>query len=77
MIPFVAPGGGQVELLNNQSTLIYDSPSDAVERIVAVMNGDLDSDVLRDALPDIEAEYGQDRFQREITEQVRQLLQRI
>ena len=76
MIPFVAPGGGQVDLLNNQSALVYDSLSDAVDRIIAVMKGDQNSEVLRDTLPDIEAKYGQERFQREITEQVQQLLQR-
>jgi glycosyltransferase involved in cell wall biosynthesis len=74
MIPFVAPGGGQTELLNNQSALIYDSPSDAVEQIMGVMKGSQNPKVLRGALPDIEAEYGQERFQREITEQVQQLV---
>ena len=76
MIPFVAPGGGQVDLLNDQSALIYHSPSDAVDQIVPLMKGDQDPEVLRGSLPDIETEYGQERFQREITGQVQQLLQR-
>lgn len=74
MIPFVAPGGGQLDLVNDQSALTYDSQADAGDKIVAVMDGDRDPVALRDTLPDIEREYGQERFRKEITEQVRQLL---
>lgn len=75
MLPFVAPGGGQAELVNDQSALTYDSRADAVDKIVAAMHGDRDPIALRDTLPDIETEYGQERFQSEITRQVQQLLE--
>ncbi|PSP90565.1 hypothetical protein BRC90_01255 [Halobacteriales archaeon QS_4_69_34] len=74
MIPFVAPGGGQTELINGRSALIYDSPSAAVEQILAMMNGTRDADALKSALPDIDTEYGRKRFQREISEQVQRVL---
>lgn len=75
MLPFVAPGGGQAELVNDQSALTYDSRADAVDKSVAVMHGDRDPIALQDTLPDIETEYGQERFQSEITMQVQQLLE--
>jgi glycosyltransferase involved in cell wall biosynthesis len=74
MIPFVAPGGGQTELLDGHSALVYDSPSAGVEQILAVMDGTRDAHAVKSALPDIEAKYGQQRFQREIGEQVHRLL---
>lgn len=75
MLPFVAPGGGQAELVNDQSALTYESRADAVDKILAAMHGDRDPIALRDTLPDIETEYGQERFQHEITRQVQQLLE--
>jgi glycosyltransferase involved in cell wall biosynthesis len=74
MIPFVAHGGGQTELLNGQSALVYGSRSAAVEQILEVMNGERDSHALKSALPDIDTEYGQKRFQQEISEQVLRVL---
>ncbi|WP_458189882.1 glycosyltransferase family 4 protein [Haladaptatus sp. NG-WS-4] len=65
-LPFVPNSGGQREIVNNQSTLLYDTVSEAVENIDTVLsNPDLERE-LRTNLPSITERFGRNRFRTEI-----------
>ncbi|WP_458206776.1 glycosyltransferase family 4 protein [Haladaptatus sp. NG-SE-30] len=65
-LPFVPNSGGQREIVNNQSTLLYDTVSEAVENIDTVLsNPDLERE-LRTNLPSITERFSRNRFRTEI-----------
>lgn len=66
VLPFVPNSGGQREIVNNQSSLLYDNISEAVDNISTVLsNPDLEQD-LRTNLPPITERFGRNRFRIEI-----------
>ncbi|WP_435156882.1 glycosyltransferase family 4 protein [Haladaptatus sp. DFWS20] len=65
-LPFVPNSGGQREIVNNQSTLLYDSVSEAVENIDTVLSNPEFERKLRTNLPSITEQFGRDRFRTEI-----------
>jgi glycosyltransferase involved in cell wall biosynthesis len=65
-LPFVPNSGGQREIVNNQSALLYDSVSDAVENIDTVLSNPEFERTLRTNLPSITEQFGRDRFRTEI-----------
>jgi glycosyltransferase involved in cell wall biosynthesis len=66
MIPFVPDSGGQREVVGDDPALTYESRADAVERMDRVLAEPRLQHRIRDRLPDIEREFGRDRFHREI-----------
>lgn len=74
-LPFVPNSGGQVELVNRQSDLLYESVDDAVETIDAVLSDPDRQQELRDGLPNVSETLGQDRFQTQFKEIVDEHLQ--
>lgn len=74
MVPFVPDGGGQRDIVNHHSDLIYADPDDAVEKIDRLLSTPDRAETVRTELPDIEARYGKERFQRTIRELVAEAL---
>lgn len=65
-IPFVPNGGGQTEIINERSTLKYNSTDDAVQKITKVMtNTELQQD-LRSDLASTVSEYSTEQFKRSV-----------
>jgi len=71
MIPFVPNGGGQVEIVNKNESLIYDSPDEAVEKIDNVLLNTEVQRELRSELEKMKTAFTKDRFQQEIRDVVR------
>lgn len=69
-LPFVRNYSGQREVVSEQDALLYDTSNEAVSKIEQVLNNPSRQQELRDRLPDIEATFGQARFQRRIQELV-------
>lgn len=67
-LPFAPNTGGQCEILNQHDELLYESADDAVETIDRVLSSSEHESALRAGLPSVEDEYGQSRFQREISD---------
>lgn len=66
IIPFVPNGGGQTEIVNGKSDLIYENADDAVQKIIRVMeNKELQQDVESDLQTTV-AQYSTDRFKQSI-----------
>jgi len=65
-LPFVAEGGGQVELVNRQPELIYSNREEAVELIDDVLSDRMGEQRLRESLPDVKSDLSQSRFQNQI-----------
>lgn len=72
-LPFVPDDGGQVELVGGQQELLYASVETAVRRIDAVLSNPNRARHLRQGLPTT-GEFGPDRFQREITDYIDELV---
>lgn len=66
MIPFVPNSGGQVELVNSQEAVLYEDKSEAVEKISSVINDSHLQQEIRKNLPNIEEDFGSNRFRNEI-----------
>lgn len=66
-LPFAPNTGGQCEILDQHDELLYESLEDAVETIDRVLSSAEEESSLRAGLPTVEEEYGQERFQREIS----------
>lgn len=72
-IPFVPADGGQVALVGRQTELVYTSTTEAVAQIDTVLSDTEKQRDLRTSLPPM-MEFGQDRFEQEITGYVDELL---
>jgi glycosyltransferase involved in cell wall biosynthesis len=73
-VPFVPRGGGQVEIVNGRDELLWSTPDEAVEKIVALLNDSQRLSAVRASLPDVKAEYGQERFREEFCDVVTRAL---
>jgi glycosyltransferase involved in cell wall biosynthesis len=65
-IPFVPRGGGQTEVVGNCEAILYDSVTDAVEKMDTLLSDEQRQREVRAHLPDIEKRFGRERFQQEI-----------
>ena len=65
-IPFVPRNGGQQEVVDFTEELLYDTTGEAIEKMDRVMRDNELQQRVRAQLPDIEARFGRERFQREI-----------
>lgn len=65
-IPFVPSDGGQCEIVGQLNALMYDSKDDAVTKTDSVLSNEAKQRCLRDSLPDIEAQFGAERFRDEM-----------
>jgi hypothetical protein len=75
-IPFVPDGGGQVEILGDETALRYRSLDDAVEKIDRVMSSRVLQDELLGRLRARAGDFGADRFVERIRAIVAEHLQR-
>jgi glycosyltransferase involved in cell wall biosynthesis len=66
MIPFVPDGGGQREVIGDDPALTYESRADAIEQMERVLDDPRLQRRIRDRLPDVDREFGRDRFHREM-----------
>jgi glycosyltransferase involved in cell wall biosynthesis len=74
-LPFVHDSGGQREIVDRRSELLYNDVNEAVATLDGVL-GDEDRQYrLRKTLPDVEARYGRERFRETIRTTVDQKLQ--
>ena len=74
MIPFVPNGGGQVEIVNENSRLVYDSTSEAVDKIDCVLSNTTYQHELRDNLENKKSRFTKDRFKNEIRSIINNIL---
>jgi glycosyltransferase involved in cell wall biosynthesis len=74
MIPFVPNGGGQTEVVNDQSEVLFNSTDEAVDKIAAVCENSAMAQEIRQGLPDVTSEFGTARFQTRIRDTVHNLL---
>jgi glycosyltransferase involved in cell wall biosynthesis len=65
-IPFVHNSGGQREIVNNSHNLMYDDPKECAKKIYQTSNDVSKQSELRQQLPDIESNFGAERFQEDI-----------
>jgi len=65
-IPFVPDSGGQVEIVQELDILTYNSVTDAVEKADTVLSNQDIQRSIRDSFPDIEKQFGPERFKQEI-----------
>jgi len=65
-IPFVPRSGGQMEIVEADEQIMYDTIPEAVEKMDRVMGDDTLQRQIRSSLPDIEERFGRERFQAEI-----------
>jgi glycosyltransferase involved in cell wall biosynthesis len=73
-IPFVPDSGGQREILQRNSALLYDSVDDAVEKIDAVLSNPALAADLREDLSSSADRFGRERFKETIREIVTKTL---
>jgi glycosyltransferase involved in cell wall biosynthesis len=66
MIVFVSNGGGQVEIVDHEPALVYDSEEDAADKIVRVLKSAAEQRRLREKLAARSLTFGTDRFMREV-----------
>lgn len=66
MVPFVPNSGGQREVVGYTDEVMFETTSEAVNKISNVLSGEVSVNSLRNKFPDIESEYGKDQFKREI-----------
>ena len=74
VIPFIPDGGGQREIIQDESVLLWDSPAECIENIESVLNNPQRERDIIDSLPDIEQRFGEQRFQREIKDVIRGII---
>lgn len=67
-IPFAPANGGPVDILNERSTLLYESEPDAVSKAATVIAEPRLQAELRGSLPDIGSEYDPESFRRRVRE---------
>ena len=72
-IPFVHRTGGQKEVVGNCDDVMYNTTDEAIKKMASVISSTEKQREVRNALPDIEAEFSEDRFKRQIRETVREL----
>ena len=70
MIPFLPASGGQPEIVDHDSALLYDSWSALRTQLETVIGNPDYQHAIRDRLPDIERRFGVDRFIEEFQEHV-------
>jgi len=73
MIPFIHKSGGQQEVLSNTSEVMYDSQTDAVEKIDRVLSDVELQQRLQNQIIGVADRFGDERFQKEILETVRKV----
>jgi len=71
MIVWVPDGGGQIEIVGGEPSLVYDSEEQAADRIAQVVDNPAEQRRLRDALAAQASLFGTGRFIAEIQEVVR------
>lgn len=76
MIPFVPNSGGQRELVNENPAVMFDTTTEAVDRISDVVSDERRAERIRSGFPDIEAKYGKEVFQERIRAVVDERLDR-
>lgn len=74
-LPFVHDSGGQREIVGRSERVVYSDVQDAVVTIESVLERE-DGHNIRDNLPDPEAMFGLERFQRDIRAVISQALRR-
>lgn len=74
VIPFIPDGGGQREIIENESTLLWNSPAECIENIESVLNDPQREQNVIDSLPDIKQRFGKQRFQNNIINMVREII---
>jgi len=74
MIPFVPNSGGQVEIVNEKNNLCYNSIEEAVASISTLIQSPEKAESIRNSLPDIDENFGAERFKREISTRVRKTI---
>ena len=70
MIVWVPNGGGQVEIVDAEPQLVFDSDQEAVDKILDILNNPQKQQRLRDALRHRSEEFSEARFVREVREVV-------
>ena len=70
MIPFAPNSGGQREILNENSSLLYSSPDDAIEKIDALLQDSERREALLDELSSTSQRFNRNRFKNEVREVV-------
>ncbi|ELY87077.1 group 1 glycosyl transferase [Natrinema altunense JCM 12890] len=73
-IPFVPNSGGQQEIVNREEQIIYDSVPSAMKKIDIVLS---ESDIqksIKKGLPEIDEQFGPDRFKKKIRDVVAETL---
>jgi glycosyltransferase involved in cell wall biosynthesis len=63
MLPFLPATGGQTEIVENDSRVLYESTEDAVKKADRVLSDDRVERELRDAFVGLTERYSRDRFQ--------------
>jgi len=74
LIPFVPDSGGQVEIVGGINNLLYSTVGEAVNKIDRTVSSSDQQTKLRERLPDVESQYGKDRFSEEIRDHTAQWL---
>lgn len=72
ILPFVRNEGGQTNIVNEHEGLIYEDVDDGVNKIVDIITDPDKQKQVTNAMPDIEKEFGVDRFQTEIREIIKE-----
>jgi len=65
-IVWVPRGGGQMEIVGNEPSLMYDSDDDAVAKITRVLNDGGEQQRLRDHLAGVSEQFSTDNFMRQV-----------
>jgi glycosyltransferase involved in cell wall biosynthesis len=73
-LPLVPNDGGQVEIVNNLPSLVWETPEEAAQKLSTLQSDASKRKQLVADLPDIEDQYGVKRFQAEILRRIEQYL---
>jgi glycosyltransferase involved in cell wall biosynthesis len=68
MIVWVPDGGGQIEIVGNEPSLLFDTEEEAAEKIVNVLSSASEQDRIRRHLAVQAERFGTDRFMNEVRE---------
>lgn len=66
IVPFVPATGGQTDIVDGCSELVYTDADDAVAKLSAVVSDREKQDAIRASLPDARERYGRERFEAEL-----------
>lgn len=65
-IPFIPSDGGQVEIVDSLESITYDSETEAVKKADQVLRDPDRQQEIREALPDVQMNFGPERFKQRI-----------